>query len=137
MKPQPKPRKKTDPVAEKREKGFNVYFQGANKTFADELNFQKKQEETKLKRYQSRNKNVKNQRDSVLSNKISNLPVKANKWASKGRISETAHRSPPIINNRLNNRIKEGDISKDKSKLKREAGDRRCSKPAKAELERL
>ena len=119
MKPQPKTRKKTEPNTDNREKGFNVYFQGANKTFADELNFQKKQEENKLKRYQSRNKNLKGQRDSVLSNQITQLPVKTNKWASKGRTSDNLNRSPPAINSRLNNRIKEGDISKDKSKLKR------------------
>lgn len=133
MKPQPKPRKKPDPVAEKREKGFNVYFQGANKTFADELNFQKKQEETKLKRYQSRNKTAKEQRDSVLSNQMVQIPVKANKWASKGRPEVNPHRSPPSISNRLNNKIKEGEISKDISEIIRKARPGRSAKEAEAE----
>lgn len=119
MKPNPKTKKKSDVGIEKREKGFNVYFQGANKTFADELNFQKKQEENKLKRYQSRSKNLKEPRDSVLSSQVAQLPVKPNKWVSKGRPTENTTRSPPTINNRLNNRIKEGDISKEKSELKR------------------
>lgn len=119
MKPRPKSRKKTEAGIDKREKGFNVYFQGANKTFADELNFQKKQEENKLKRYQSRNKNVKEQRDSILNNKIGQIPLKPNKWASKGRTNDNMQRSPPSISNRLNNKIKEGDVSKERSKLKR------------------
>lgn len=117
MKPQPKPKKKSDPMADKREKGFNVYFQGANKTFADELNFQKKQEENKLKRYQSRSKNIKEDRESIVSNQMVHIPAKVNKWASKGRNTDNPNRSPPTISNRLNNRIKEGDVGKEISNV--------------------
>lgn len=120
MKPVPKPKKKPDAVADKRERGFNVYFGGANKILADELNFQKKQEENKLKRYQSRNKTEKVYRDSIASNHMSQLPVKVNKWASKNRTTDNPLRSPPTISSRLNNRVKEGDVSKEARKLNRE-----------------
>lgn len=134
MKPTQKPKKKPDPMAEKREKGFNVYFQGANKNFADELNHIKKQDEVKLKRYQSRNKTEKH-RDSIASNHASQLPAKSNKWTSKNRTIDNPVRSPPTVSSRLNNRVKEGEVSKDISKIIRAAGAGRGAQPAEAEPE--
>lgn len=123
MKPQQKPKlKKTDTVGDKREKGFNVYFGGANKNFADDLNLQKKQEDNKLKRYQSRNKTDKAQRNSVSGNQLQNAAPKVNKWAIKNRNTENPLRSPPIINSRLNNRVKDEDLIKDFSELSRAVG---------------
>ena len=114
MKQQTKTGKKADPTIDNREKGFNVYFQGANKTLAEEMNFKKKQEENTLKRYQSKTKNTNDQRGSISSNQAPILSTNQNKWTSIGRPSNGGSKTPPT----LNNRIKEVDMFRERAMLR-------------------
>lgn len=112
MKPNPELRKKTDPAIEKLERGSNAHFRSINRTPTEELNLPMKQEDTKLKRYQSRNKNVRLNRDSLLGSMMGQPPMRDSRWASKSRSDiDSQQRSPSSLSNRVNNKAKEEDHS--------------------------
>ena len=100
------------PVSEKieREKGFNLYYQGANKNLAEERNRERVQEKNQHKRYQSRKKAKKPVKTGNTNWLKSNPDITRNsKWQSKQTLSfmNTELRSS-IKNNKLNNRVRSG-----------------------------